>query len=54
MTLGISCLHLAPGIRPGLRLLDPIVRRKPHLDRLFVAAMGLAGEVDRERLVGLG
>jgi hypothetical protein len=50
----VSRLHLAPCIRPRLRLLDPIVRRKPRLDRLVVAAMRLAGEIERERLVRLG
>ena len=50
----VSRLHLAPCIRPRLRLLDPVMRRKPRLDRLVVAAMRLAGEVERERLVGLG
>ena len=50
----VSRLHLAPCIRPRMRLLDPVMRRKPLLDRLVVAAMRLAGEVERERLVGLG
>ena len=49
----VSRLHLAPCIRPRLRLLDPVMRRKPRLDRLVVAAMRLAGEVERERLVGV-
>jgi hypothetical protein len=50
----VSRLHLAPCIRPRLRLLEPVVARKPRLDRLVVAAMRLAGEIQRERLVGLG
>ena len=50
----VGRLHLAPGIRSRLPRLDPIMRRKPGLDRPVMAAMRFAGEVERERLVGLG
>src|SRR5271163_359955 len=50
----VGGFHLAPCIRPRLRLLDPVVGRKPGLDPLVLATMRFAGKVERERLVGLG
>lgn len=50
----VSRFHLAPCIRPCMRFLHTVMGQKPRLDRLAVAAVRLADEVDRERLVGLG